>query len=201
VADAGNNAIRRITAVAKGWDTTTIANSPPHGEAGNRDGLARQATFNAPNGIVLDTATNIYVADQRNHTIRKLNFSGRTWDVTTIGGQPGTYGTSDGLGTNALFYMPWGVAVDPAGAIYVADTYNHTIRRGVPAITLNIAAYGLRVVLSWPVAPDGFQLEKNASLSGPFLWEPVTNGIVLAGDHYVLTNTISDQAMFFRLKR
>jgi sugar lactone lactonase YvrE len=198
VTDAGNHAIRQLKAVAGGWDTVTIANS--RGEMGSRDGRARQATFNFPNGIALDTGTNIYVADQSNYTIRKLTFSGRDWDVTTIGGQPGVQGSNDGAGVNARFFMPWGLVVDRAGALFIADTYNHTIRRGVPWISLQIAAYGNQVVVSWPVTSDGFQLESTATLPAPVSWAAVTKGIVVAGDRYVLTNQITGNAIFYRLR-
>jgi sugar lactone lactonase YvrE len=199
VTDAGNQAIRQLKAVPGGWDTATIANS--RGEMGSQDGPARRATFNFPNGIALDAGTNIYVADQSNHTIRKLTYSGRDWDVSTIGGLPGVHGANDGIGTNALFFMPWGVAVDPAGAIFIADTYNHTIRKGVPVITLQIAAFGNQVVVSWPISPQGFQLQSTTGLSAPAIWDVVTNGIVLVGDHYVLTNSVAADSIFYRLKR
>jgi sugar lactone lactonase YvrE len=199
VTDAGNYAIRRITEVAKGWDVATVANS--RGEMGSYDGPARFATFNLPNGIALDAATNIYVADQSNHTLRKLTYTGHAWDVTTIGGQAGVPGAADGMGTNALFRMPWGLVVDNHGAIFVADAYNHTIRRGVPAIMLQVVAVNNKVVVSWPVAPAGFQLERTVSLSAPDLWETVTQGIVLTGDRYAFTNDAIAGGTFYRLKR
>jgi hypothetical protein len=121
--------------------------------------------------------------------------------VTTIGGQAGIPGSADGMGTNALFRMPWGVVVDSHGAIFVADAYNHTIRRGVPAIILQLVAANNKVVVSWPVVPGGFQLERTASLSAAVLWQTVTQGIVLAGDHYVVTNEATAGNAFYRLKR
>ncbi len=199
VTDAGNHAIRCLTEVANGWDTTTIANS--RGDMGSKDGPARFATFNLPNGIALDASTNIYVADQSNHTLRKLTYAGHKWDVTTIGGQPGIQGTVDGMDTNALFRMPWGVVVDNHGAIFVADAYNHTIRRGVPAITLQLVTLNNKVVVSWPVSPAGFQLERTTSLSTTLPWETITQGIALAGDHYVITNNPTVGNSFYRLKR
>ena len=203
VTDAGNHAIRQLKTVAGGWDTATIANF--RGEMGSKDGQARKATFNMPNGIGLDAGTNIYVADQSNHTIRKLTSSKGDWDVTTVGGQALVPGSSDGAGTDARFWMPWGVAVDNSGALFIADAYNHTIRRGVPMtntqISLQIAAHGDQVVVSWPVAPEGFQLESAASLSAAAGWEAVTNGIVLTGLRYVLTNHVTGSGIFYRLKR
>lgn len=199
VTDAGNNAIRQITSVPTGWDTVTIANT--RGTMGSQDGAARRATFNFPNGIVLDDQTNLYVADQANHTLRKFTFSGRDWNVTTIGGVAGVPGSNDGLGTNALFWMPWGVAVDHAGALFIADSYNHTLRRAVPAITLQITAYASHVVVSWPVVPDGFQLESTASLAAPVAWNAVTDGVVVVGARYVFTNYVTGDAIFYHLRR
>jgi hypothetical protein len=91
--------------------------------------------------------------------------------------------------------------VDSAGTLYIADTYNHTIRRGVPGILLEITPYENYLVVSWPVTPEQFQLQSTISLSPPVTWDTVTNGIVLAADRYVLTNAPSGSAMFYRLKR
>ena len=61
---------------------------------------------------------NVYVADTDNNTIRKVTPAGV---VTTLAGQAGTSGTNDGTGSAARFYDPFGVAVDSAGNVYVAD--------------------------------------------------------------------------------
>ena len=199
VTDAGNNALRRIAPVTGGWRTTTIANSS--GNIGHSDGAALQATFNTPNGLVLDSATNIFVTDQSNDTIRKLTYNGRGWDVSTIGGVAGVRGARDGAGTNALFYLPWGIAVDRAGALYIADAYNHTIRRGVPLITLQVAVSASQLTVTWPASPAGFTLESSPSISAGETWIAITDGIVLVGNQYQFTAPASGWAMYYRLKR
>ena len=94
--------------------------------AGSADGTGNPATFNGPLGMAQDSNGNLYVADARNHTIRKVEPSGRT---TTVAGMAGQKGASDGISSVARFNEPSGVAVDYAGNIYVADAWNHTVRR------------------------------------------------------------------------
>ena len=69
----------------------------------------------------------LYVADQRNHCIRKLDLVNNA--VTTLAGSPGNIGLTDGIGASARFNNPTGIAVDAFGVIYVADRDNHLIRR------------------------------------------------------------------------
>ena len=92
--------------------------------SGYTDGTGTSAQFNYPIGVAVDGAGNVYVADQYNHRIRKITASGV---VSTLAGS--TYGYTDGTGTSAQFYYPTGVAVDGAGNVYVADQYNHRIRK------------------------------------------------------------------------
>src|SRR6185503_4896587 len=78
----------------------------------------------------VDSAKNVYVADQINHTIRKVTSAGA---VTTLAGLAGYGGIADGAGNEARFANPSGVAVDSSGTVYVADTWNCTIRKVTPA--------------------------------------------------------------------
>jgi protocatechuate 3,4-dioxygenase beta subunit len=80
--------------------------------------------------VAVDAAGNVYVADSANSTIRKITPAGV---VTTLAGTPGQPGSSDGIGTAAQFNQPFGVAVDGAGNVYVADLDNGTIRMITPA--------------------------------------------------------------------
>ncbi|MFT6293286.1 MAG: sugar lactone lactonase YvrE, partial [Ilumatobacter sp.] len=83
------------------------------------------ASFNYPPGVAVDGSGNVYVAEQNNDLIRKISPNG---DVTTLAGT-GITGAVNGTGTSASFYYPYGVAVDGSGNVYVADTYNHLIRK------------------------------------------------------------------------
>ena len=123
VADTRNNAIRKVTPAGA---VTTLAG----GTFGSKDGMGIAAQFNFPAGVAVDAATNVYVADYGNSTIRKITPTGV---VTTLAGLSGVSGTNNGTGSAALFFLPSGVAVDSAGNVYVADTGNHTIRKGFAA--------------------------------------------------------------------
>ncbi len=120
VADSGNNTIREITPVGV---VTTIAGTA--GVAGSADGSQTNALFNFPEGITIDSASNLYVADTLNNTIRMITTAGQ---VSTFAGFAGASGSADGQGTNATFRLPEGLDVDAAGNVYVADTGNNTAR-------------------------------------------------------------------------
>ena len=122
VADSGNQAIRKVTPAGV---VTTIAGL--FGVSGSTDGTGSAARFYYPYGVAVDNATNVYVADTSNFTIRKVT---PERVVTTLAGLAQNYGSADGTGSAARFYYPDGVAVDTAGNLYVADGANDTIRKG-----------------------------------------------------------------------
>jgi hypothetical protein len=125
VCDFQNQRIRKI---ADGI-VTTLAGS---GQAGYLDGQGTSAKFNYPRGICRDAQGNLYIGDSWNHRIRKITPSG---NVTTYAGGGAAIGVGsvgawvDAQGTDARFYTPAGLAIDNAGNIYVADAYNHRIRK------------------------------------------------------------------------
>jgi len=142
VADA-NDTIRKVT---PGGVVTTLAGSESSG--GSADGTGSAARFYHPTGVAADSAGNVYVADSGNHTIRKVTPGGV---VSTIAGFAGSSGSADGTGNSARFNLPWGVATDSAGNVYVADTGNFTIRKVTPGGVVTTLA-GLA---GWSGSADG----------------------------------------------
>ncbi|WP_371867438.1 gluconolaconase [Duganella guangzhouensis] len=134
VADGGdNNSIRKI-------DLAGIGSTLAGGTEGYAEGTGTAAAFNTPSGLAIDAAGNLYVADTGNNAIRKVTPAGV---VSTLAGD-GLAGDKDGKGAGAQFNGPIGVAVDAAGVVYVADTYNDRIRRIAPDGTVTTIAGGKR---------------------------------------------------------
>lgn len=125
VADEGNHTIRKITPAGV---VTTFAGLD--GLSGNTDATGNSARFYYPEGVAVDSTGNVFVGDTYNHTIRKIT-PGRV--VTTFTGTAGSSGSANGTGAAARFYYPEGIAVDASDNVYVADAYNHTIRKITPA--------------------------------------------------------------------
>jgi hypothetical protein len=119
VADRGDFTIRMITPAAV---VTTLAGSS--GSIGSADGTGAAAQFYSLNAIAVDAGGNLFVTEADN-TIRKITSAGV---VTTLAGTSNTGGSSNGSGAAALFNDPFGVAVDAAGDMFVADMNNDTIR-------------------------------------------------------------------------
>lgn len=119
VADAGDN--DRIRVIDRTGRSATFAGSV----SGLADGPAGVARFDTPSGLAIDADGVLYVADTGNDAIRRVDPQGT---VTTLAGGHGT-GDRDGAGRDARFNGPVGVAVDGHGNVFVADTYNHRIRR------------------------------------------------------------------------
>ncbi len=120
VADYANDEIREVT---PSGIVTTLAGSAAH--LGSSDGSGSAARFYSPCGVAVDSAGNVYVGDKNNDEIREITPSGV---VTTLAGSAGQRGSSDGSGSAARFDFPYGVAVDNAGNVYVADSYSMDIR-------------------------------------------------------------------------
>ncbi len=121
--DLQHSKIKKITPAGV---VTIIAGS---GTSGAADGNGTSASFNQPSGIAQDSHGNLYVTDTLNNKIRKITPAG---EVSTFAGS-GSIGGADGMGTAASFYYPYGIVVDSKDNIYVADQYNHRIRKITPA--------------------------------------------------------------------
>lgn len=122
IADQGNHRIRRVSLSGV---ITTIAGAGQAGYGGD-GGPAVKAKFWNPSGLALDRAGQLYIADQNNHRIRKIDAAGI---VTTVAGT-GEAGFSGDGGTagQAKLFNPMGITFDESGALYIADTSNHRIR-------------------------------------------------------------------------
>jgi hypothetical protein len=124
VGDTSNNRIRKID---PSGNVTTLAGNGIQGWADGTGGASGSTEFNGPRGVAVDSAGNVYVADELNNRIRKLDPQGNT---TTLAGT-GTAGSLDGSGGPdgvAEFSGPIGVAVDSTGTVYVGDGDNNKVR-------------------------------------------------------------------------
>jgi hypothetical protein len=124
--DGTNHTIRKI--VAATGAVTTLAGSP--GQLGTADGIGSAARFKYPAHLVADGAGNLYVTDTNNFKIRKIVIA--TGEVSSLAGT-GAPGSADGVGAAASFNNPYGIAIDGAGNLYVADNNSRTIRKIVIA--------------------------------------------------------------------
>ncbi len=128
---ADSYTIRKITPAG---DVSTLAGKA--GIPGTVDGAGSEARFSIPSGTAVDDAGNVYAADM--YTIRKITPAGV---VSTLAGTPRHAGSADGAGAGARFSdQAKGVAVDKEGNVYVADTYNNTIRKITPSGVVSTVA-------------------------------------------------------------
>ncbi len=201
VADTLNHTIRMITPSGTNWITSTIAGLA--GTAGTNDGTNSLARFYSPEGVAVDIAGNVYVADTTNDIIRKLTLVGTNWIVSTIAGLAGNFGSTDGTNRNSRFGDPGGIAVDGAGNLYVGDSANETIRKIITVGTnwvvstigglAGIAGYadgtgtnalfdypkGIAVDISGHLYVDGNSISEGFTVSG---------GVALLGESFAQGN-------------
>ncbi|MDX2219215.1 MAG: Ig-like domain repeat protein, partial [Burkholderiales bacterium] len=134
IADTNNQRIRKVT---PGGVISTVAGNGVQGFGGD-GGAATAAQLNNPQAVAIDSAGNLYIADTSNHRIRKVTPDGV---ISTVAGT-GVQGFSGegGAATAAQLSSPRSVAVDGAGNLYIADTFNQCIRRVTPGGIISTVA-------------------------------------------------------------
>ena len=139
VSDSGNYTIRKITSAGV---VSTLAGHV--GQWGFADGAGSAATFDGSRGLAVDSVGQVYVADYFANTIRVISPAGVVSTLAGIGWAGGPANFADGPGSAARFQKPWGVAVDRAGNLYVADSSNQAIRKisGANAMVTTLAGSG-----------------------------------------------------------
>ena len=154
------------------WTATVIALAGD-GVAGSRDGPSDRARFSDPFGIAVDGQGTIFVADAGDaNAVRRIAADGH---VSTLAG--GTIGFADGMASDARFNSPSGLAIDPQGVLYVADTGNNAIRRITPdGRVTTLAGNGQ------PGYQDG--LGDAARFNGPIGIAVGADGRVIVADSY-----------------
>jgi len=140
IADTYNNRVVKVTPQGQ---VIAVAGDGVAGYSGD-GGLGAFAELNEPTGVAVDAQGNLYIADSANNVIRRVD--AKTGIITTVAGDYAADKANDGLGgfsgdggpaTSAQLNDPQGVAVDGAGDLFIADTFNNAIREVTPAGTIS----------------------------------------------------------------
>jgi sugar lactone lactonase YvrE len=188
IADTDHNQVKKVTFPAGTISLVAGDGSPAYG-GDDVPGGATYAKLNTPTGVAVDTAGNVFIADSSNNRIRKVTPSGT---ISTVAGN-GTYGYSgdSGAATSAQLATPYGVAVDAAGNLYIADFYNSRVRKVDASGTIStLLGNGIQSTIDIPVttnifvgfagdggfaAPDGYSI----------LYNPYSVAVDAAGNLYI----------------
>lgn len=183
IADTENHLLRKMD--VQTGAVTTLAGAPL--QPGAVDGQGTSARFQEPEGLALDAAGHLYIADTDNNTIRTFTLA--TGAVATVAGQAGMSGLTDGPANQASFAKPKGIAFDKLGNLYIIDTGNHSVRKLDPvagvvstvhtfsALPSGVVADGADMLISLSdvpvgnhsiarIAPDGTITELAGSTTG-----------------------------------
>jgi sugar lactone lactonase YvrE len=135
ISDTSNDRVRKVS----GGVITTVAGDGIWGFSGD-NGLAINASLSYPTGVAIDNSGNLYIADSSNYRVRKVSNA----IITTVAGN-GTccYSGDNGSATNAQLNYPYGLAIDYAGSLYIADYENWRIRKVTGGVIVTVAGNGI----------------------------------------------------------
>jgi hypothetical protein len=176
IADDDNYRIRKVNS---NGIITTVAGNGTQGFSGD-GGLATNAKLTGTFGITLDKIGNIYIVDEGNSRVRKVNTNGI---ITTFAGNGNGGNSGDGgLAINATLSEPWGVTVDGLGNVFVSNNYSNVVRKintnGIISTIAGIVSYG----------PSGYSGDggnaTNAKLYGPAGLAADASGNLYIADSY-----------------
>ena len=139
IADTGNNAIRMVSA----GNITTVAGIGGSAGYDGDGGPAVRARLNVPTGVALDAAGNLYISASASNVIREVRIADGSIVTVAGNGRQGFAGDG-GPAASAQLWAPWGVAVDPAGDVFIGDYYNYRVRKiGTDGNISTLAGNGL----------------------------------------------------------
>jgi len=221
--DLNNCTVRKVALVGTNWVVTTIAGHTIVDQFGNpsggyADGTGTNALFSQPFNLTVDSAGNLYVADTGaftsfGQTIRKIQPVGNDWVVTTIGGSPGVTGSDDGAGSSALFNLPYGIAVDSSGNLYVADYQNSRVTKGTPPAappappqinSINFVSRKVQIDFTSGSTdtPNSFTLQSSSTVNGTYAdVAPPATITQLGPGSFRAVVAPSSANQFYRIKR
>ncbi len=170
IADSSDDRIRKVSMAGI---ISTVAGNEQIGFSGD-GGPASSAVVNRPQGVALDAAGNLYIADSNNSRVRKVSTGGI---ITTLAG--GGSGGDGGPATSAQLESPLGVAVDAAGDLFIADTNGNRARRVLPNGTISTAAGN---------GTSGYSGDGGPA-TGAQLWTPYGVAVDSAGNLFIAEAT------------
>jgi NHL repeat len=190
IADTFNNRVVKVTPKGK---VTTVAGTGAAGYSGD-GGRAASARLSEPAGLALDARGNLYIADSANNVIRRVDAA--TGVITTVAGDFAADQASDGLGgfagdggpaASARLNDPQGIAVDGAGDLFIADTFNNAVREVTPAGVITTVVNAAPAAGGSPpaggetngVAPTASKLNTPYAVAV----DPSTNALYVADTH------------------
>ena len=203
IADLYNHRIRRVDAATA--IITTVVGNGTYGYSGD-GGSATDAQLNRPYGVGVDAAGNIYIADSQNSRVRAVNTHANAitvfgvtiaaGDIATVAGD-GTAGFSGdwGAATNAHLNYPYGVNLDALGNLYIADTFNLSIRKvDGPQVTPAIN-WASPAAIAYGAPLSATQLNATTTAAGTFVYNPPSGAVLAVGPHTLSVTFTPDNAV------